>query len=129
MWTSERNRNRPVGEPLAELGRVTLGGDPAGVTMGGERRWLPVYGPGGYCWRPTVDDKVLVLKTGAQGETPCILGKQQQLEELQPGEVRLTGGESGILLGQDRLELTGTLWINGQTLEHIVTSIVMSLLG
>ena len=91
--------------------------------------WLPVYGPGGYCWRPTVDDKVLVLKTGSQGESPCILGKQQQLDELQPGEVRLTGGESGILLGQDKLELTGVVRINGQTLESIITEIVLELIG
>lgn len=118
-----------MGEAPAELGRVTLGGDPAGVTMGGERRWLPVYGPGGYCWRPTVDDKVLVLKTGSQGESPCILGKQQQLDELQPGEVRLTGGESGILLGQDKLELTGAVRINGRTLESIITEIVLELIG
>ena len=129
MWTSERSRGRPVGEAPAELGRVTLGGDPAGVTMGGERRWLPVYGPGGYCWRPTVDDKVLVLKTGNQGESPCILGKQQQLDELQPGEVRLTGGESGIFLGQDKLELTGAVQINGRTLESIITEIVLELIG
>lgn len=129
MWTSERRKDRPVGEPPAELGRVTLGGDPAGVTMGGERRWLPVYGPGGYSWRPTVDDKVLVLKAGAEGESPCILGKQQQMDQLQPGEVRLTGGESGIFLGKERLELMGAVQINGRTLESIITEIVLELIG
>ena len=70
MWTAERNRNPRSGEPAAELGRVTLGGDPAGVSLGGERRWIGVYGPGGYSWRPTAGDKVLVLKAGADGETP-----------------------------------------------------------
>ena len=67
MWTAERNRNVRSGEPAAELGCVTLGGDPAGVSLGGERRWIGVYGPGGYSWRPTSGDKVLVLKTGAEG--------------------------------------------------------------
>ena len=53
MWTSEKSRNLPVREAAAEVGTVTLGGDPAGVSLGGERRWLNVYGPGGYSWRPT----------------------------------------------------------------------------
>ena len=82
MWTSERNGKQPVREAPAELGTVTLGGDPAGVSMGGERRWLQVFAPGGYCWRPTAGEKVLVLKAGSQGESPCILGKEQQLDEL-----------------------------------------------
>ena len=87
MWTSERNGKRPIGEAPAELGTVTLGGDPAGISMGGERRWLPVFTPGGYSWRPTVGDKVLVLKTGSQKENPCIVGMQQQADDLGPGEV------------------------------------------
>lgn len=129
MWTSERNRTQPVREVPAELGTVTLGGDPAGVSMGGERRWLQVFTPGGYCWRPTVGDKVLVLKAGSQGETPCILGTQQQMEELGPGEVRLNGGESSVYLGKDKLELKGRLLINGRTLEEIITEIVLEILG
>lgn len=131
MWTSERTRNLPVREAVAELGTVTLGGDPAGVSLGGERRWLCVYGPGGYSWRPTAGDKVLVLKAGAEGESPCILGTVQEAEgdaPLKPGEVRLKGGECTIHLGQDRLELSGQLYINGQSLYDIVASIVASML-
>lgn len=70
MWTSERGRLLTVQESAAEVGVVTLGGDPAGVSLGGERRWLSVYGPGGYAWRPMAGDKVLVLKTGAERELP-----------------------------------------------------------
>ena len=44
-------------------------------------------------------------------------------------KVRLTGGESGILLGQDKLELTGAVRINGRTLESIITEIVLELIG
>jgi len=107
MWTSERSRRLAVEEPAAELGTVTLGGDPAGVSLGGERRWLTVYSPGGYSWRPTSGEKVLVLKAGAEGESPCVLGTVQGNRELKPGEVRLAGGESGVYLGQNGLELTG----------------------
>lgn len=128
MWTSERNRNLRVEEPAAELGAVTLGGDPAGVSLGGERRWLSVYSPGGYSWRPTAGDKVLVLKAGAEGEAPCILGTIQDGGDLKPGEVRLKGGESSVFLGQNRLELTGDLYINGCTLNQMVAGIVASLL-
>jgi len=124
MWTSERNRNLPAREAAAELGSVTLGGDPAGVSLGGERRWLTVYGPGGYTWRPTAGDRVLVLKAGAEGESPCILGTTQGTAGLKPGEVRLDGGSSSIHLGQDRLELSGTLYINGLPLKDYIRKIM-----
>lgn len=129
MWTAERNRNLRSSEPAAELGCVTLGGDPAGVSLGGERRWIGVYGPGGYSWRPTAGDKVLVLKAGAEGEAPCLLGVPQVEAELKPGEVRITGGESSIFLGQERLELEGELYLNGQTLWNVVRDILIELLG
>ena len=95
----------------------------------GERRWLPVYGPGGYSWRPTAGDKVLVLKAGAEGEAPCILGKVQQGEELKAGEVKLSGGASSILLGQETLELEGDIRINGTTLEAYIAQVLAELLG
>ena len=139
MWTSEKSRNLPVREAAAEVGTVTLGGDPAGVSVGGERRWLNVYGPGGYSWRPTSGDKVMVLKAGAEGESPCILGTTQDAEDLKPGEVRLTGvdcdlllgqgqvemtsGESSMRLSQEGVEMTGGLSIDGQSLEDMVKEI------
>lgn len=129
MWTSERNRSLPVREAAAELGTVTLGGDPAGVSLGGERRWLTVYSPGGYSWRPTAGDKVLVLKAGAEGESPCILGKVQEGGELEAGEVRLSGGASALKLGRERLELTGQLYLNGRTLYEVVRDIVIDVLS
>ena len=98
MWTAERNRNLHSGEPTAELGTVTLGGDPAGVSLGGERRWIGVYGPGGYSWGPTAG-------------------------------VLVTGGDSFVFLGQNRLELKGNLYLNGQTLWDVVRDIVIALLG
>lgn len=123
MWTAERNRNLRMGEPAAELGTVTLGGDPAGVSLGGERRWIGVYGPGGYSWRPSAGDKVLVLKAGAEGESPCVLGTVQEGEGLKPGEVRLSGGGSSLHLGQSRLSLSGQVYVNGKSLESIIREI------
>ena len=128
MWTSERNRNLRAQEPAAELGTITMGGDPAGVNLGGERRWLTVYSPGGYSWRPTAGDKVLVLKAGAEGESPCVLGTVQT-EELEPGEVMLKGGECSIRLGQEALALEGALTINGRPLYDIIRDIVIELLS
>ena len=145
MWTSERNRNLPTREAPAEVGTVTLGGDPAGVSLGGERRWINVYGPGGYSWRPTSGDKVMVLKAGAEGESPCILGTTQDAEDLKPGEVRLTGvdcdlflgqgqvemtgSEGSLRLGQKGLELSGGLSVDGQPLEEIVRNIAREVFG
>lgn len=126
MWTSERRRELPVREPAAELGEVTLGGDPAGVSLGGERRGLEVYGPGGYCWRPAARDKVLVLKAGAEGESPCILGARQSGSGLAPGEVRISGGQSSVQLGR-RLDLNGPIYVNGQTLRSYIQQVVIEM--
>ena len=104
-----------------------------------------MYSPGGYSWRPTAGDKVLVLKAGAEGESPCVLGTVQGTEELRPGEVRLaggenavylsqdglklTGGESGLTLKQKRADLTGELYINGESLHDIIADVVIELLS
>ena len=61
MWISEQGRRRAEPDGTALVGRVTLPGDPAGVYLAGERRELPVFGPGGYVWRPEEGEQVLVL--------------------------------------------------------------------
>lgn len=129
MWTSERNRRLPVGESAAEVGLVTLGGDPAGVNLGGERRWLSVYSPGGYTWRPSAGDRVLVLKTGSEQESPCILGVAQKENDLHPGEVRLTGEGCGIRLDGEKLTLDGQVWLGRVKLEDYIRSVVYDAVG
>lgn len=124
MWTSERSRNLNVREVEAELGVVTLGGDPAGVVLGGERRWLPVYGPGGYCWRPTAGDRVLVLKAGIEGEVPCVLGVAQEGSDIQAGEVRLGQGDGTISLKDGTIRLRGEVRLNDTSLEEYIRGIV-----
>lgn len=129
MWTSERGRLLSVQESAAEVGVVTLGGDPAGVSLGGERRWLSVYGPGGYAWRPMAGDKVLVLKTGAERELPCILGKVQEGGALSPGEVRLSSGDSMVRLVGGQLDLVGEIRVNGAELREYIEGIVADMLS
>ncbi len=129
MWISERGLGLTAREAQAEAGTVTLGGDPAAVLLGGERRLLPVYAPGGYCWRPAPGDRVLVLKAGAEREEPCIVGTVQPETGLAPGEVRLSGGSAAVKLGRDGLELTGEIKVNGQTLEEYAEKIVKKVLS
>lgn len=130
MWTSGKGRPLAVQEPEAELGTVTLGGDPAAVLVGGERRMLPVYSPGGYRWLPAPGDKVLVLKTGAEREEPCVLGKAQTGGALAPGEVRLSGGgTAAVHVTGTGVDLLGQVRVNGQNLEDLIRSIVSTMLS
>lgn len=120
MWTSKPAPRLPSEEPWADTGTVTLGGDPAAVSLGGERRQVPVYAPGGYQWRPAAGDQVLVLKAGAQRESPCVAGVCCQSGELSPGEVRISSGSGQIRLWDGQVEIQGQLWVNGETLEALV---------
>lgn len=98
----------------ALTGPVTLPGDPAGAWIGGERRTLAVYAPGGYHWAPGSGDEVLVLKTGERGEMPCALGVPARDGTLQPGEVLITAGAAAIRLKPDGgVDVTGILTVNG----------------
>ena len=67
------------------------------------------------------------IEGGAEGEIPCILGTAQDGDGLKPGEVRLSGGESWVRLGQ-RLELGGELYLNGSSLYDVIRDIVSELL-
>ena len=118
MWLSERERRRVEERRAAALvGQVTLGGDPAGVYLDGERRDLPVFGPGGYVWRPGLGQQVLVLKAGEQGEAPCVAGAECGGQwTLEPGEVLIHSGEASIRLKADgTVAVTGRMTVNGKT--------------
>ena len=129
MWSGQQGRLLPVEEPGAELGEVTLGGDPAGVVLGGERRSNPVYGPGGYAWRPSVGDQVLVLKAGAEREPPCIVGRVQGDLNLGPGETAVSGGDSAVYLKTGQLDLRGNVTINGVGLVDLIAAVVAEILS
>ena len=114
MWISRRERPDVKREALAEDGQVTIE-DQVGVYAEGERRNLPVYGPGGYLWRPGAGQQVLVLKLGQQGEQPCVAGAELSEAEWTPGEVKLySNGASIVLRNNGRVEIQGDVYINGE---------------
>ena len=145
MWTSNRKTEGRTVEAAADLGLVTLGGDPAGVYLGGERRWVAVCAPGGYQWRPQTGDKVLVVKAGDLREIPCLAGvRQPEIQEkedpLEAGAVRITGGSGrmdlntkGVVLNGKETALKGRVTVNGERLEdmiwRIAADVVSSMLG
>ena len=118
----------------------SLGGDPAAVYLGGERRWVSLYTPGGYQWRPKAGDKVLVVKAGDHRELPCLVGKRpdalSEEDELPPGSVRIHSGtgvvlldEDGLTLKGDEVALEGDIYVNGQELEAYIQDIVYQVLA
>ena len=140
MWTSNRMVEGRTQEAAADQGVVTLGGDPAAVYLGGERRWVSLYSPGGYQWRPKAGDKVLVVKAGDHRELPCLVGKRpdalSEEDELPPGSVRIHSGtgvvlldEDGLTLKGDEVALEGDIYVNGQELEAYIQDIVYQVLA
>lgn len=125
MWTSDRGRRCAREEAAADIGAVTLGEEPAGVYLEGERRGAQVYSPGGYRWRPAQGEQVLVMKAGTERESPCIVGRAQE-DGMEPGEVEISSSrkKSMIRLQRDgELALTGTVTVNGVRLETLVEEI------
>ena len=140
MWTSNRKREGLSQECAADQGIVTLGGDPAAVYLGWERRWVSLYTPGGYQWRPKAGDKVLVVKAGDHREIPCLVGKRpdelSEEDELPPGSVRIHSGtgvvlldEEGLTLQGDEVALEGDITVNGQSLQSYIQNIVYQVLA
>ena len=140
MWTSNRKREGLSQECAADQGIVTLGGDPAAVYLGGERRWVSLYTPGGYQWRHKAGDKVLVVKAGDHREIPCLVGKRpdelSEEDELPPGSVRIHSGtgvvlldEEGLTLQGDEVALEGDITVNGQSLQSYIQNIVYQVLA
>lgn len=120
MWIAERTRGqaRRMG---AERGTVTIGGGAAGVLSRGEARDVATAAPGGYAWRPVRGEQVLLVR-GGEEEDACwvvgALGGAAAQETLADGEVCLfsSGGASIVLRKNGRVEITGTVYVNGSPL-------------
>ena len=128
MWLSQQRREMTRQENVAETGKVTLGGNPAGVYLSGERRDVRVYSPGGYRWTPAPGQDILVLKAGADGESPCAVGLHQNAAPA-PGEVCISNAadRAGIHLTQnDTLALYGRITVNGVDLEALIRQIAQT---
>ena len=137
MWLSRQKGQPGGGASAAEVGTVTIPGDPAAVYLNGERRQVPLYVPGGYHWRPAAGQELLVIKTGEEGELPCTVGCRagKPPVSLESGEVAISAGKSSLVLRNEGktevnggLAVAGTLTVNGETLESIVTRIVASMM-
>lgn len=108
------NRNRENRESPAMLGAVTVAGNTVGAYLEGERRGMRVFSPGGYYWMPDVGEEVLVIKTGEQGEKPCVVGCAGEEVELEKGEVLISTGKAAVRLSPDGdVTVTGRLTVNG----------------
>lgn len=116
MWLSKRETPGKR-DASALTGPVTLPGSKVAAWLGGERREVAVFSPGGYHWAPQLGEQLLVLKAGQSGEEPCAVGVLVQGEELSPGEILITTGKSAIRMDPEgNVALTGTLTVNGMVL-------------
>lgn len=118
MWLAKSVRENEE-NVHADIGVVTLSGDPAGVYLDGERRSLPVYSAGGYTWRPKVGQQVLVIKTGDNQAGTYVVGTAQDDTQMEAGEVVIQS-DSGAKIhwkADGSLELTGDVYVNGWSLE------------
>lgn len=117
MWLSKQMKMKEQSPVGANLGTVSVADPAPAVMTDGEARRLQLLTPGGYCWRPTVGDAVLVIKD--DGGSPCVMGVcGQSPVELQPGEVCLHAGGASIYLDRSgAIHLTGTVYLNGKPLQ------------
>lgn len=128
MWLAKQRTRETRCEAVSEEGTVTVG-SPTSVYLEGERRDVPVFGPGGYCWRPENEQSVLVLKTGGEGEQPCVIGCRTEDRNLGPGETAVFGKDSEVRLKQGEVALTGQVTVNGETLDELIRRAVLSMMG
>lgn len=116
MWLSKQTRPGAVMSG-SDLGVTSISGESAGVVTKGEVRQLPVYGPGGYAWRPAAGETVLVIKGGTGGEESCVAGAKQAdaPNGLGPGEVYIHAKGGSVYLKNDgTVELQGNIVLKGQ---------------
>ena len=131
MWVSKQTKKSKGNSGSARVGFVTAGGQESGVYLGTQRCWLPVMAPGGYRWRPGTGEQVLVLKTGAEGESACVLARQEEAGgDLQPGEVEVYAPNCRIrLTGDGRVDMYGKVYVNGRLLEDMIRSAAADVLA
>lgn len=154
MWISKCSRETGVRGNTADLGQVTIGGDPAGVFLSGERRNLPIYAPCGFWWKPKVGQDALVIKSGQAADQLCVAGVKQGKAPatLAEGEVLMgnehvwikTANDGVFVNGETKvvgklsvsgdasisgsISMNGAIYVGGVTLESFVKSIVSTML-
>ena len=114
-WLSKRAAQLREEASAPSEGIVSIGGGEPAVVTDGELRQTELVLPGGYFWKPGASDTVLVLR----GTRDCIAGQIKRAPaDLQPGEVRIASGGASIVLRNDgKIELIGSVFVNGKELE------------
>lgn len=119
MWIAERTRGEEK-RTGAESALVTIGGGAAAVVSRGEERGIPTASPGGFAWRPRSGEQVLTVRGDAREAARWIVGVLGTSEQsaLADGEVCLfsAGGARIVLRNDGRVEITGTVYVNGAPL-------------
>lgn len=126
MWLGKQQK-RQMEASEGQVGRVTIGGERSAVLLDSERRGLEVYSPGGYHWTPRPGQKVLVIQ--GRGEIPCVAGLRQGEKLPETVAVKVDSGHrleltaASALLAGERIELSGQVYVNGETLEELIARI------
>lgn len=137
MWLSGQHK-RPAEQGEGQVGVITMSGGETAALLDCERRGLQVYAPAGYRWTPKVGQRVLVIQ--GRGEIPCVVGARQDgglpdAVTVEAGSLSLQG-DNVVLAAQDKalvqgekVELEGEIYVNGQTLEEYIITLILRILG
>ena len=137
MWLSGQQK-RPVDNGEGVTGIVTMSGGETAVMLDCERRGVQVYAPAGFRWTPKVGQRVLVIQ--GQGEIPCVVGARQDGDvpeqvtvearrmNVQGGTVNVAAQGDVVVQGAN-VRLNGQVYVKEETLEELITRIVMMILG
>jgi len=108
MWLSKQMTRKRIDKLNGTVGVVSVGGFHPAVVTDTERRQLRLCTCGGYGWKPTGQDDVLVVDETVVGSlTPCPV-------DIAAGEVYIySRGGSVYLKNNGDVMISGSLYLNG----------------
>jgi len=137
MWLSGQQK-RPAEQGEGQVGIITMSGGETAALMDCERRGLQVYAPGGYRWTPKVGQRVLIIQ--GKGEIPCVVGARQDGDvpdkvTVEAKDLALKGAwvnvsaQNNVTVKGRTIRLIGQVYVNDETLEELITRVVMKVLA
>ena len=114
MWISQRIAKRRDGtKDPADIAEVTIGGAAAAAYSDCESRNLGLVSPGGFFWRPSAGQKVLVFSCGGERVVAGAL-QEGTPSGMENGEIYLQSGGASIWLKNDgQIVISGDVDIDG----------------